>query len=63
MLFRRVDIEVLQKAPADTDALDLTAGALGLALEVRLREEQHIDRMRPVRRGSEPFEVWKVTCS
>lgn len=60
VLFRRTDIQVLQSAPADTDAMDLTAGALGLALEVRLREEQHIDRMRPVRRGSEPFEVWKV---
>lgn len=60
VLFRRTDITTLQPAPADTDAMDLTAGALGLALELRLREEQHIDRMRPVRRGSEPFEVWKV---
>lgn len=60
VLFRRVDIEVLRAAPADTDALDLTAGALGLALEIRLREEQHIDRMRPVRRGAEPFEAWKL---
>lgn len=60
VLFRRVDIEVLRAAPADTDGLDLTAGALGLALEIRLREEQHIDRMRPVRRGAEPFEAWKL---
>ncbi len=60
VLFRRTDITSLQPAPADTDAMDLTAGALGLALELRLREEQHIDRMRPVRRGSEPFEVWKL---
>jgi hypothetical protein len=60
VLFRRTDITSLQPAPADTDATDLTAGALGLALELRLREEQHIDRMRPVRRGSEPFEVWKL---
>ena len=60
VLFRRTDITVLQPAPADSDGMDLTAGALGLALELRLREEQHIDRMRPVRRGSEPFEVWKV---
>jgi hypothetical protein len=60
VLFRRTDIETLQPAPADTDAMDLTAGAPGLALELRLREEQHIDRMRPVRRGSEPFEVWKL---
>lgn len=60
VLFRRTDIAVLHPAPADTDAMDLTAGALGLALELRLREVQHIDRMRPVRRGSEPFEVWKI---
>ena len=60
VLFRRTDITILQPAPADTDAMDLTAGALGLALELRLREEQRIDRMRPVRRGSEPFEVWKL---
>jgi hypothetical protein len=60
VLFRRTDIEVLQRAPADTDALDMTAGALGLALEVRLREPQHVDRMRPVRRGSEPYEAWKL---
>jgi hypothetical protein len=60
VLFRRVDIEVLRPAPADTDGLDLTAGALGLALEIRLRQEQHVDRMRPVRRGAEPFEAWKL---
>src|SRR4051794_27918892 len=60
VLFRRTDIAALQPALADTDAMDLTAGAPGHALELRLREEQHIDRMRPVRRGTEPFEVWKV---
>jgi hypothetical protein len=60
VLFRRTDIEVLQPALADTDALDLTAGALGLALELRTREPQHIDRMRPVRRGSEPYEVRRL---
>lgn len=60
VLFRRTDIEVLQPAPADTDSLDLTAGALGLALEVRLLLPQHIDRMRPVRRGAEPYEVQRL---
>jgi len=60
MLFRRVDIETLHPAPADTDGLDLTAGALGLALEIRLREEVEIQRMRPVRRGAEPFMAWKL---
>lgn len=57
VLFRRTDIEVLHPAPADSDALDCTVDAPGLALELRLRTTQHIDRMRPVRRGSEPFEV------
>ena len=56
ILYRRADIESIQRAPADTDALDLTAGALGLGLEMRLREPQHIDRMRPVRRGAEPYD-------
>jgi hypothetical protein len=60
MLFRRTDIEVLQPAPVDSDALDCTAGALGLALELRLREPQKIDRIRPVRRGAEPYETWKL---
>lgn len=57
VLFRRTDIDVLRRAPAVTDALDLTAGALGLALELRLRDAQHIDRMRPVRRGAEPYDA------
>jgi len=60
VLFRRTDIEVVQRAPADTDALDLTAGALGLALELQLRHEQRVDRMRPARRGSEPYDVRKL---
>jgi hypothetical protein len=60
MLFRRTDIEVVRRAPADSDGLDITAGALGLALELRLRDEQEIQRMRPVRRGAEPFQAWKL---
>jgi hypothetical protein len=38
VLFRRGDIECLRPAPADTDALDLTARSPGVALELRLRE-------------------------
>lgn len=38
VLFPRDRIEVFGPAPADTTALDLTLGALGLALELRLRE-------------------------
>ena len=36
VLFSRVEIAGLAPAPADTDATDLTAAALGLALELRL---------------------------
>ena len=36
VLLRRADVRSLGPAPADTAALDLTRGALGLALEVRL---------------------------
>lgn len=39
VLFRRTDIEVLRPAPADTDALDLTGKAPGLALELRLLDK------------------------
>lgn len=38
VLFPRDRIELFGPAPADTTALDLTLGALGLALELRLRE-------------------------
>ncbi|HVM09740.1 MAG TPA: hypothetical protein VM345_14830, partial [Acidimicrobiales bacterium] len=34
MLFRRRDIRSLSLAPADTDGVDLTAGAFGMALEL-----------------------------
>src|SRR5258706_4479547 len=37
VLFRRTDITSLTPAAADTGATDLTSGAFGLALEVRLR--------------------------
>lgn len=57
VLFRRTDIDLLRRAPADTDALDLTGGALGPALELRLHAMQEIHRMRPVRRGAEPYDV------
>ena len=60
VLFRRTDIELLHRAPADTDGLDCTADAPGLAVEIRLREKQRVDRMRPVRRGSEPFDAERL---
>jgi hypothetical protein len=42
----------LGPAPADTNALDLTAGALGLAVEVRLDQPQVV--VRAARRGGPP---------
>jgi hypothetical protein len=38
VLVRRASVRSFGPAPADTDALDLTRGALGLALELRLSE-------------------------
>ena len=38
VLVRRASVRSFGPAPADTDALDLTRGALGLALELRLTE-------------------------
>ena len=54
VLLRRVDIEVLRAAPPVTDALDLTAGAPGLALEARLREAVPLMRVVPGSRRGEP---------
>lgn len=50
VLFRRQDVEVVRPAPADTDAVDLTAAAPGLALEVSLREPYDVVRVEPGRR-------------
>jgi hypothetical protein len=60
VLFRRAEIERLGPAPVDTDAMDLTAGALGLAFELRLGEPVHIDRMRLGRGTPEGYEVQRL---
>ena len=39
VLFRRAIVDNVGLAPADTTALDLTGGAPGLAVEVRLNQE------------------------
>lgn len=39
VLFAKRQLELLRAAPADTDSLDLTRGAAGLAVEVLLREK------------------------
>jgi hypothetical protein len=57
VLLRRGVVRSLGPAPADTDALDLTGGASGLALEVRLNEPV---ALVPVARGRRPAEVTDV---
>jgi hypothetical protein len=51
VLFRRASVQALGPAPAATDALDLTCGALGLALEAQLVEETELPTVAP-RRGA-----------
>lgn len=53
VLFRRQTIEVLRPAPADTDSLDLTQRAPGLALELVLTEKVPMMLMRPGTRVGE----------
>ena len=47
VLFRRKEIELLRAAPADTPALDLTRGALGLAIELLLLEKVPMALVKP----------------
>lgn len=54
VLIRRTDIEVLRPAATGTDALDLTVGARGLALEAQLREAVPLMRVVLGRRQGEP---------
>jgi hypothetical protein len=53
VLFRRRSIELLHPAPADTDALDLTQGSPGLALELLLVDKAEVTLLKPgTRRGT-----------
>lgn len=47
VLFQRPVIEVLHPAPADSDSLDLTQRALGLTLELVLREKVPMTLVKP----------------
>jgi hypothetical protein len=53
VLFPRPVIELLHPAPADSDSLDLTQRALGLSLELLLREKVPMTLMKPGRRSGE----------
>src|SRR5204862_1550127 len=51
VLFQRRLIETLRPAPADTDSLDLTQRAAGLALELVLTEKVPMGLVRPGNRA------------
>lgn len=53
VLFRRTLIETLRPAPADSDSLDLTGGAAGLALELVLTEKVPMSLVKAKERTSE----------
>ncbi|HVF76228.1 MAG TPA: hypothetical protein VM938_14415 [Acidimicrobiales bacterium] len=54
VLFQRKVVEAVRLAPADTDSLDLTKGALGPAVELLLREKVPMVLTTPGNRGGEP---------
>jgi hypothetical protein len=60
ILFKRALIEQLAPAPADTDAVDLTARAPGLALELRLREPEPVVLVQPGKREGQSGHVTKL---
>lgn len=54
VLFQRKVVETVRLAPADTDSLDLTKGALGPAVELLLRAKVPMVLATPGNRGGEP---------
>lgn len=62
VLFERPLIETFRAAPADTDSLDLTMGALGLALELVLFEKVPMVR-NTGRKSSEQGSSGRLLCT
>jgi hypothetical protein len=60
VLFRRAEIELLAAADEGTDAMDLTANAIGVPLELRFTEPQHIDRLQLGRGTPAGYEVQRL---
>jgi len=54
VLFRHQLVLSIRPAPADTDSLDLTLGAPGLALEILLTEKVPMTLVKPRERTTEP---------
>jgi hypothetical protein len=53
VLFPRAVVEALRPAPADSDSLDLTGAATGLALELLLRDKVEMTLVKPKERAGE----------
>jgi hypothetical protein len=53
VLFRRNLVESIEMTPADSDTLDLTAGASGMSIDVLLEEKVEITRLSTDRRSAE----------
>jgi hypothetical protein len=53
VLFKKQTVELLRAAPAESDSLDLTANASGLALEVLLAEKVEITKVKNSRDAGE----------
>ncbi|NNE75225.1 MAG: hypothetical protein HKN26_16285, partial [Acidimicrobiales bacterium] len=63
VLFARNEVQHLQPAPADSTAFDLTLGAYGLALELRLRTPREIGKARDPEGGVVAVEALLTTPS
>lgn len=62
-LLRRQSVRSFGPAPADTTALDLTAGALGLALEIRLTAPTSVELRRSRGAPPPPVETDRILIS
>lgn len=60
VLFRRQDVVVLGPAPGDSQGLDLTHRAPGLALELALEKPYSLTLMKPGQRSGSPVETERL---
>jgi hypothetical protein len=60
VLFRRAEIELLATAEEGSDAMDLTANAIGVPVELALTEPQSIDRLQLGRGTPKAYEVRRL---
>ena len=60
VLFLRKDIAAVGPAPADTEALDLTARSPGLAVELRLTEAATLLLVKPAQKETSAVHAWSL---